>query len=302
MIVAVCAGKGSPGVTTLATALAFAWPGERVLLEADVSGGDLAFRARRPDADEFLPPQPTVLDLAAAARLQLAPDALPTYALATSWGFPIIQGPPSHAAYAPLKGLWAGVAREASGWSGTVFADLGRLQPGHPGIAIARAADVVLVLGRADVGGLHHLREHVLAVSAAVGDPSHTRHPVCAVVRCADRAQRQAARQAAHVLSLAGSPVPVLGVFTDDPATAALLNEGRVTRRLVGSRLLGSTSQLVRSILTTCPQLTPDVADHHVATDTTGGDTVGGHRRAEIKRGGDVDLAEAAPAAGEASR
>ena len=42
MIVSICADKGSPGVTTAATALAMAWSGELVVLEADTSGGDLA--------------------------------------------------------------------------------------------------------------------------------------------------------------------------------------------------------------------------------------------------------------------
>ncbi len=49
MIVSVCADKGAAGVTTLATVLAMVWPTERVLLEADCSGGDLAFRLRHDD-------------------------------------------------------------------------------------------------------------------------------------------------------------------------------------------------------------------------------------------------------------
>lgn len=39
MIVTVCADKGSPGVSTTAAALGMVWPGERVVLEADPSGG-----------------------------------------------------------------------------------------------------------------------------------------------------------------------------------------------------------------------------------------------------------------------
>ena len=45
MIVTVCADKGSPGVSWTATVLGMVWPGERVLLEADPSGGD-AVQAR----------------------------------------------------------------------------------------------------------------------------------------------------------------------------------------------------------------------------------------------------------------
>ena len=259
MIIAVCADKGSPGVTTLATALALAWPGERILLEADVAGGDLAFRARRPDSDDFLAPEPTILELAAASRLPLPPDALPSHALPTNWGFPLIQGPPAQQAYAPLRGLWPGVAREAARWSGMIIADLGRLQPGHPGIAIARAASVVLILGREDAAGLYHLRERVLDLSAAVGDTSRARNPVGVVLRCKDTYQRQTERQVAHLLAVAGSPVPVAGVFVDEPIPVAALNSGHVTRRVSGSRTLNSVRQLIRTIVATWPEVGPGV-------------------------------------------
>ena len=46
MIVAVCADKGAPGVTTLCLTLGMVWPGERVVLEGDVSGSDLPFWAQ----------------------------------------------------------------------------------------------------------------------------------------------------------------------------------------------------------------------------------------------------------------
>ena len=49
MIVTVCADKGSPGVTTLATVLGLVWPGPRVVVEADTAGSDLSFRLRPAD-------------------------------------------------------------------------------------------------------------------------------------------------------------------------------------------------------------------------------------------------------------
>ncbi len=259
MIIAVCSDKGSPGVTTLATALALVWPGQRLLLEADVAGGDLAFRARRPDSDEFLPPGPTIVELAAASRLELPPEALPSFALPTSWGVPVVQAPPALHAYAPLRGLWPGVAREAARWSGTVIADLGRLQPGHPGIAIARVASVVLVLGRDDVAGLHHLRERVLDLSAAVGDTSRARNPVGVVVRSKDTGQRQALRQVVQLLSAAGSPVPVIGGFAEDPAPVTAINSGKLTRKASSSRMLNSVRQLTQAIMATWPEVNQEV-------------------------------------------
>ncbi len=91
MILAVCADKGSPGVTTLATALGVVWPVDRVVLEADPSGGDLAFRLRSPRG-QFLDPNRSVLDVAADAREGLPPGALARYAEPTSLGAPVLKG------------------------------------------------------------------------------------------------------------------------------------------------------------------------------------------------------------------
>jgi MinD-like ATPase involved in chromosome partitioning or flagellar assembly len=62
MLLAVCSLKGSPGVTTLATALGARWPaGETpILVEADPAGGDLMARFRLNDA-------PGLVTLAVAA-------------------------------------------------------------------------------------------------------------------------------------------------------------------------------------------------------------------------------------------
>ena len=66
MFVALCGDKGSPGVTTTALALASAWAGHAVVVEADPAGGDLAIRLH-PEGSA-LPETPTVLSVATAAR------------------------------------------------------------------------------------------------------------------------------------------------------------------------------------------------------------------------------------------
>ena len=65
MIVSVCADKGSPGVTTLATVLGLVWPGQRVVVEADTAGSDLSFRLRPATTDTVcwvvgLAPEPSI--------------------------------------------------------------------------------------------------------------------------------------------------------------------------------------------------------------------------------------------------
>ena len=59
MIVTLCSDKGSPGVTTLAVALGLVWPVQRLVLEADPAGGDLAFRMRQPGGGGPLGPDPS---------------------------------------------------------------------------------------------------------------------------------------------------------------------------------------------------------------------------------------------------
>ena len=69
MILAVAADKGSPGASTLATALALVWPGRRLLVETDPAGGTAGFRLHHRDTGELLQPDPSLAALAAAARL-----------------------------------------------------------------------------------------------------------------------------------------------------------------------------------------------------------------------------------------
>ena len=76
MIVSVCSDKGSPGVSTLATALGVVWPGDRVVLDADTAGGDLPFRLWTGDNPGTggrvrLSPAPSIAQLATATRLGL---------------------------------------------------------------------------------------------------------------------------------------------------------------------------------------------------------------------------------------
>lgn len=175
MIVAVCSDKGSPGVSTLAMALGLVWPGDRVVLDADTAGGDLPFRLWTGDADQQrLAPSPSIAELAAAARLGLSASGPVPFAQECSLGVPVVPGMFSADRFRPLRGLWPRVAAQLAAWSGTVIADLGRVQPGNPSAPVAVAATAVLVLTRVDLEGLAHLRERVVELAAAVGDPSRT--------------------------------------------------------------------------------------------------------------------------------
>ncbi|SFO05400.1 carbon monoxide dehydrogenase maturation protein [Amycolatopsis rubida] len=151
MLIALCSVKGSPGVTTLAVALAVKWPQtentRRLVAEVDPAGGDLAMRFG-------LPASPGLVSLAAAARRTRDPAVVWEHTQALPSGARVLLAPPggAHAraalstlATAPDGPLLDVVAQEP----GVVaLADCGRVDPGSPAEAIARRADaLVLVIG-----------------------------------------------------------------------------------------------------------------------------------------------------------
>lgn len=257
MIISVCADKGAPGVTTLATALGLVWPDpQRLVLEADTSGGDLAFRSQHADGDRLLDPQPSVMTLAADARGVLPSEGLARYAQPTTLGVPVIPAPMSADAFTPLSRLWPRVAETAASWPGVAIADLGRLQPGDVALPVTQASIAVVLLVRADLPGLYRLRERAVELAATIGTGGGDRTPVVVVVRSKPGGTgKDAVRQVRQVLDSVGSPVPIAGLFGEDPAGAALLQAGQPTRKLLGSDLVTSTQSLAKTLREWWPQL-----------------------------------------------
>lgn len=253
VIVALCADKGGAavalGVSTVTVALARQWPGERLVLEADPSGGDGLFRLTRVDGSP-LHPEPTLLSLAADARNGLDPHALPAYAQPTGIGVNVIVSPSTAEASTPLGRLWPALAEAASAWTGTVLADLGRLGPTHAAAAaVLPRADVVLLLVRADVAGLYRLRDRVSSLAAQLA-PTGTDTPRLAVTVRAARSERaRAVAQVQELLDSVGSPVPIAGVVVDDESTAARIWTETVVSRRGRSGLFGSARGLVEVLL-----------------------------------------------------
>ncbi len=159
MLIALCSVKGSPGVTTLAVALAMTWPHaestRRLVAEVDPSGGDLAMRFG-------LSATPGLVSLAAAARRTRDPAVVWEHTQALPGGARALVAPPggAHAraalstlATAPDGPLLPAVARDAGV---VVFADCGRVDPGSPAEAIARCADALVVVTRTQGDDLAH--------------------------------------------------------------------------------------------------------------------------------------------------
>jgi len=260
MIISVCSDKGSPGVSTLATALGLVWPGERVLLDADAAGGDLPFRlwSAGPGAPrERLSSSPSIASLATAARLGLTAAGPMPFAQDTSLGVPTVPGALSTERFRPLRGMWPRVAAELAAWPGAVIADLGRLQPGNDALPVAQQSTAVLLVTRVDLESLAHLRDRAAELAGSVGDPNQDRSPVGVVVTGPPKARRFSLEQARQVLASIGSPVPVVGFLPYDPVGAQGLWAGVMTRRFAGSDLVRSTRAIAESVLASWPALVP---------------------------------------------
>lgn len=280
MIVAVCSDKGSPGVTTLSMTLGIVWPGDRAVVDADTAGGDTPFRLWTKDREHRLAPSPSIAELAAAARLGLSAAGPLPLSQECSLGVPVVPGMLSADRARPLRGLWPRLAAQSADWSGTVIADLGRLQPGNPAVSMAVNAEAVLVVTRVDLEGLARLRERVAELAATVGDPSRERTPVGVVVTAPPRHRTFAVQQVRQVLLSIGSPVQVVGWLAQDPAGAQALWDGRWSRRLAGSDLVRSARTVAESVLATWPALLP----HGGQADDEGESVVADAAAAELTR------------------
>ena len=269
MIVSVCSDKGAPGVSTLAVALGMVWPGDRAVVEADTAGSDLSFRMHPAVSDTpgaHLAPDPSIAALATAARLGLSSAGPLPFAQNTSLGVPVVPGVLSAERFRALRSLWPGLGQALAAWPGTVLADLGRMSPGSPAAAVATASTAVLLLTRADLEGLFHLRDKVVELAGMVGPADGEKVRVGVVVTAPVKQRRAAVEQVEQVLASIGSPAPVLGCFAADPAAAQQLWAGVVTRRLAGSDLVRSARSVAESVLTTWPCLA--AAATHTGTST----------------------------------
>jgi hypothetical protein len=245
MIIAIGSCKGSPGVTTLALTLAMEWTSERLVLEADPSGGDLAFRTHRPGA-EFLDPEPTTVTLAVDARARARSLNMARYAQHTDLGVPVVPGAPGQQAWEPIAQLWPQVAECLSEWPGTVIVDVGRLHSTHPGMALVRAADVLVLLAPSGVEGLFHVRDlasHLLDDA----DSARPHQRVGVVIRAGSRG-RDPMDQVARVVATMGIPVSVVGGFAEDPVGVEALAAGKDTVALRRSALMRSSADLVKRL------------------------------------------------------
>lgn len=256
MIVSVCADKSSPGVTTLSLALASVWPGERAVLEADPSGGDLLFRMRAAATGAELAASPSLATLVSTGRLGAPRGGLLPFTQMTTLGVPVVAAEPTAEQIGRLRQGWPAIAAVAASWSGTAIADLGAMFPGSPAGVVAKASRLVLLLVPHTVDGLFRMRRRVVELANVVGEQASDLTPRIQVVLTGeDGNMMRAMRDARAVLDTAGSPVEVVGYWPRDRRAVAALWAGEMSKRLGKSKAIQAVTVLAERLLATAPEL-----------------------------------------------
>ena len=254
MLVAVCSAKGSPGVTSLALTIAAVWPDQAaVLLEADPTGGDLAFRCRHVNGREVAT-SPNLVGLATAVRGSsldglVDPGLVTAHSQPLACGVRLVPGVPASAQARGLGGLWDQIAQAANGSSTDVIADLGRLERGVPTTRFAAAAEVVVVVCTPTLESVMHVRHLLLDVMPTLSAGRGGRAFVPVVVA----PHRQAANDAADVDTILGGlgmPIePAVAVAHDCRTVAELAAGANPAGRLARTHLLRTARTLVQTVV-----------------------------------------------------
>jgi hypothetical protein len=221
-LIAIASIKGSPGVTTAATAIAASWPEGRgvLLVEADPFGGDLAPRYGSA-------PTGGLSSLFAAARRSLSPEDVWDHVDHLPGGLPVLFGLTGvHQAVANEK-AWPVIAGALGDLDADVVVDVGRLLPSLGGGVreVLAHADGLVVLCESTLEAIVHLRDALPGLLAEL----RTRQ---LLVVPTGSGQFSAAEIGRTVQIGVLPPMP-----DDRPAALALANRGTV-KRIEKTRLL----------------------------------------------------------------
>lgn len=204
MLIAIGSVKGSPGVTSLALALAVRWPAAGpapVVVEVDPSGGDVGTRWQTHD-------EPGLAAMAMAAQARPLTDAS-AWAHRLGIGAHVVVAPPGAAAAVTVAELCtrAPYALAQLAQYRPVLADLGRLDAMHSGLSLLDNASELLVMAHFSGEAVRHLRTRVTELRA----------------RCRVRLvlTGRAGLPPAEVASYLG--VPVAAIVDPDPASLDVL-------------------------------------------------------------------------------
>lgn len=236
------AAKGAPGVTTTAVALAAVWPRRAVVAECDPSGGDLALRLIGQRGNP-LSQDRGMLSLATAVRSNASDVQLNEHLQIAAGGLEVLVGPPSPRHATAIEDVWPALGVRLDATEGhDVVADCGRLIPASTGLALERAARLLVLAVRATTAGLAHLRPLLAELEQREVTATMVVLPI------AER-RRRALHEVREVVTdvLPRRSPPVVGPLTLDPVGAAGL-AGEWTRHLDRTPLVESARQVAHEL------------------------------------------------------
>ena len=243
--------KDAPGVTTLASCVAYQWPRHRrvTLIEADVDGGTVAARFG------LHPERPSLVSFAAVSRHGVSESEFWSTCQRLPGGPPVLVAPGGAVTRAALEQIDFGEL-DRSLRDADLLVDAGRLRESEMAPQLYEPADLVVVAVRPRFESLAVLLDRAEGLSAerpllavVVGDGSY---PVGEI----DAALRQTTGDRARVLA---------AVAGDSRGAAALASDGGRERALRRSLLARTVRPVTDLLVHLCSSGTP-VASHPAGT------------------------------------
>jgi hypothetical protein len=230
------ASARSPGLTTLALALAATWPEPRktAVVELDPDGGTLA-------ASVAANPDPGLTSLAAAGRHYLSPELIASNLQQLPNGQPVLLAPPSpDRTVAALKALSpVGLGETLQSLAGfDVLADCGRIDSASPALGILQHADAAIFVIRPTVADVVGLRDRLQTLDLS----SPQLQAGIVIVMHGPHTAQESGR---------AFRLPVIGTIAWDPRGAEILAEGR--HPPASSKLLRSAASVASDLAAQIP-------------------------------------------------
>ncbi|NBE91853.1 hypothetical protein FE391_00690 [Nonomuraea sp. KC401] len=224
MLIVLCSGGHSPGVTTAGLALTLAWPRTVLFAECDPAGGSVlsGFLAGQLQ-DRGLGEWAVQLRRSADATSTLAEQVLQLNGPDSRRILPGLASPSQVSAVQPL---WRDIAETFATMSGDVIADIGRIGGADTPVPLLAVADHVLVVARPTLRDLSALAPRLATITAARG---HRPSPRVLLTGDGPYGRREVAKTL---------DIDVVGHLPRDPKAAAVLTHGT-----------GSEGHLLRSLL-----------------------------------------------------
>jgi MinD-like ATPase involved in chromosome partitioning or flagellar assembly len=246
MLIGLCGDKGAPGVTASALAIASAWPGPAIVVEASPAGGDLAIRLR--PKGSVLPETPTVLSVVTAARGTDWTDAVANHSHGLNSTTTVVPGPALAEQFTNI-GDWAPLADALSRSSVPVFADLGHLHGASATIAVAARADLVVVVSRPDIASVVRVRERLIRAATDLARMRGTAPRLFPLLVSTSRhGQADVADLSAVLAETPARPFLVdAGFLAHDPAAVRRIEAGEEPTGRLARTALMRTARVVAS-------------------------------------------------------